>query len=212
MNRIDKGLWMSKFVVLFVAFALLGCVNQTESGSNYKPTYNEDCEDVKAVKVFQTLNDGALASVCDSSYSDICMGATVFVPKLLDKTMWDDKKITPPKGKCFVFNDVYKYTSKDERNRTVPIADFAYQYSPKSDEELAERMVESRDKLYDICIEEFESTKSAKGESQTKCKCLADTMVIKIASIKASGDDMSEQDLNKKIVQECGSFPKSFGF
>lgn len=203
---------MSKFIMLFAILSLAGCVNQIESGSEYKPVYNEDCEDIKAVKVFQTLNDGALASVCDSSYSDICMGATVFVPKSLDKTMWDDKKITPPQGKCFVFNDVYKYTSKNDRSRTVPIASFAYKYSPKSEDELIERMMEGRDKLYDACIEEFKSTKNAKGDAQTKCKCLADTIVIKVTSAKASNEDISEQDVNKEIIKECGTFPKSFGF
>jgi len=207
---------MSKFVVLFATFALFGCVTQTESDSNYKPVYNEDCEDVKAVQIFQTLNDGALASVCDSSYSDICIGATVFVPKSLDKIMWDDKKITPPKGKCFVFNEVYKYTSKDERNRTVPIADFAYQYSPKSEDELVERMVEAHTKLYDACLDEFASTKTKAVDAQTKCKCLADTMMTKVISIMASdGNDdntTSDESFNKEIVKKCGSFPESFGF
>lgn len=206
---------MSKFIMLFAIFFLMGCVNQTESGSNYKPVYNEDCEDIKSVKIFQTLDNGALASVCDSSYSDICTGATVFVPKLLDKTMWDDKKITPPQGKCFVFNAVYKYTSKDERNRTVPIADFAYKYSPKSEDELIERMVEGRDKLYYACIEEFQLTKKAKEEAQAKCKCLADTITIKVLSAVSEenvDNNVSEEPWNKEIVKKCGTFPKGFGF
>lgn len=207
MNVIDKGLRMSKFVVLFSVFALLGCVNQIESGSEYKPVYNEDCEDIKAIKVFQTLNDGALASVCDSSYSDICMGATVFVPKSLDKTMWDDKKITPPKGKCFVFNEVYKYTSKDDRNRTVPIADFAYQYSPKSEEEAVERLKELRQELYYSCLEEIAKDKKIKSESRTdKCNCLVDA----IFETMISGDNLDK--IKPEIIKKCGTFPKSFGF
>lgn len=202
---------MSKFVILFAVFALVGCANQTEHGSLYATIYNEDCEDIKSVKVFQTLNDGALASVCDNSYSDICIGATVFIPKSLDKVMWDDKKITPPKGKCFVFNDVYKYTSKDERNRTVPIADFAYQYSPKSEEEAIERLKETHQEAYNSCMEEMAKDKKIKAEDRTtKCTCLVDT-IFEMMLMSGGDTDTVSTKIGSEVTKKCGPFPKSFG-
>jgi hypothetical protein len=101
---------------------------------------NPKCQNVDEVKIFQTLDNGALAYVCErKSYTDCAMGITVFVPKRKDMLFYDEQRISPSDGKCFVFDDVYKYTSKDERDRTVPKVKVEDRFLDKIDQEKDEK-------------------------------------------------------------------------
>ena len=98
---------MKKFIVLSILFALSGCAllhDETGDTSIWKGEKNTDCADFKTVKVFQTLEDSALASVCDGYDTKYCNGMTVVVYKKWNQQLWDEKVITPPKGKCFVYD------------------------------------------------------------------------------------------------------------
>ena len=118
-----------KKLSLFLGLMLVGCVGAkdgTYRTSIFNPAppqviRNEKCEDVPAVKIFQVLDNFALAFVCESySDSDSCFGMTVYVPKKKDSMFYDGKIIRPEDGECISFNGTYKYQSKDGMQHTVP--------------------------------------------------------------------------------------------
>jgi len=78
---------------------------------------NDKCVDIEGFKIFQVIDNGALARACDTEY---CFGHTVFIPNIKGEEYWDNKIITAPAGKCIIYEGVFKYTSNDGRNRTVP--------------------------------------------------------------------------------------------
>ena len=59
------------------------------------------------------------------------MSMVVRIDKDFDMELWDDKYITPPEGKCFVYNGTYEYETKAESHKTVPVIDFGY-YDPRT--------------------------------------------------------------------------------
>ena len=84
---------------------------------------NEKCENVPAIKLFQVLDNFALAYTCEErSYSDeySCYGMTVYVPKNKNELFYDDKIIEPKEGQCISYNGTYKYESRNGAQHTVP--------------------------------------------------------------------------------------------
>ena len=109
---------MKKLFVLFVVVLLCGCSMWHRSREN-----NENCEKYRALEVFQTLDDGALARVYNKTM-------VIFIPKEVDDTLYDEKIIKPSYDKCFVMNGTYKYDTvrtKDSpsKQKTVPIINIA---------------------------------------------------------------------------------------
>lgn len=89
-----------------------------------KTIKNEKCENIPAVKIFQVMDDFALAWTCDSEEDTDglhCLGYTVYVPKEKGQLYFDDKVVTPGKGKCISFNSVYSYEDIFEGRRTIPV-------------------------------------------------------------------------------------------
>ena len=113
---------MYKFLTVFAFVILTGCETITKYATLEQ---NPKCEDMNAVEVFQTLDDGALALGCEKESFGTCLGKIVFVPKQKGEILYDDKRITAPEGKCIVFDDVYTYTTKKDKDRKiVPVIGF----------------------------------------------------------------------------------------
>ena len=105
---------MRFLLFLFVALSLVVVSETIYAQSEIK------CADIQSYKIFQVLNNGALASACEDKY---CNGMTVFLPTKKDEDYYDDKMITAPKGQCIAYKGVFKY-EVGPRNKTVPILMF----------------------------------------------------------------------------------------
>lgn len=113
---------MKKLVSIVISIVVLaGCTTITKYATMEQ---NPKCEDMDAVKVFQTLDDGALALGCEKESLGTCLGKVVFVPKQKGEILYDDKRITAPEGKCIVFDNVYTYQTKENGRKTVPVIGF----------------------------------------------------------------------------------------
>ncbi len=110
------------FVILFVKFT--NNSNNSDISFFDKPgnAITIDCfgttKAVKSFKIFQTLsNNMGLASGDDICTNDLL----VLVYSNDNQSLYDNQTIIAPKGKCFRQIGIYKYTSKDNRNRTIPV-------------------------------------------------------------------------------------------
>lgn len=210
---------MKKLFALFITVLLSACSwfgTKTEDANVWKTEKNENCANFNAVKVFQTLNDGALASVCDSGGTKHCLGMTVFVTKTWDLELWDEKVITPPKDKCFAYNGTYKYESKGAGTKTVPVLGFGYKYSPKSEDEAIERTSELVVSAYLECKDHFENgDKSVRAEGLKFCDCTKQAILDGVTEISKYDEEqlndpsISENLMKKKMEQCAKKYPKA---
>ncbi len=83
---------------------------------------NPKCEDIVALKVFQTLDNFVLTNICDSSDDRFCFGLVVYVAKDKDKIYYDDQMIVPSDTQCFSYSGTYKYTTTAKSTKVVPKA------------------------------------------------------------------------------------------
>lgn len=82
-----------------------------------KTIKNPKCQPFDTIKVFQVLDDFALALQCDGEY---CTGPVVYIPKENNRLYYDEQKINPPQNKCFSFSGTYQYENKENLMKTVP--------------------------------------------------------------------------------------------
>ena len=81
-------------------------------------------EDILAIdgsrhfKVFQVLNNGALAMRCDESLGTRCLGMVVFIPNSVDPESCDVKIIFMEKPKMI---DRFTYRTMKDVEKTVPV-------------------------------------------------------------------------------------------
>ena len=166
---------MKKICTLSVVVLLFACsILQTESdnANGWKVERNTDCSDVRAIKVFQTLSSwSALARVCENGSTSYCYGTVVRLEKD-GEDLWDDKIVTPGQDKCFVYDGTYKYETKGNDTKTVPVLKSRYKYSPKSIEELHERARESATQEYLTCAGLLDGTNNEKIHSDWREYCL----------------------------------------
>lgn len=79
------------------------------------------CVSEKKFKVIQVLESGnALAQELDPPY-DIPTGLVVLFLNEGEASYYDDQTIVIPSGKCAKHIGIYKYISKSEMEKTVPI-------------------------------------------------------------------------------------------
>lgn len=69
-------------------------------------------------KVFQTLEEGALANRCESAVGERCFGIVVFLPNDVDPVMYDGKILRIEKPEIV---DRYVYTTVQGVTKTVPV-------------------------------------------------------------------------------------------
>ena len=150
-----------KRIALFSMIALLSACSlfrtETSDTDIWKAKKNTECMDIKAVKVFQTLDEGALALACDGWDTKYCTGMTVYVPKSHSITteLYDDKVIKTPENKCFIPLSTYKYETKGGSVKTVPMVEFGYSYTPESSDEFRSRFYERAVNMYADCKDHF---------------------------------------------------------
>lgn len=202
-------------LIFVLPIIFMGCATTMMPSARER---NEKCADFEEVEIFQTFGDGGLASVCErKSYTDLCIGMTVAVLKEKNEDFWDKKRIKVSKGKCFAYDGVYKYTSKDERDRTVPIIRLDYAYPPASEKEVLERLEDLRLKLYYECLDTSNAEfKKEKDNNVKKCECFANLAIEKIintASSENGTQEIATEQFGKSLMAEaeknCGALPKN---
>lgn len=78
--------------------------------------------DDTSFKVIQSLgSNAALANGRNDDTDDIYFGLTVLLYNENNETYYDDQIVTVPKGKCFRQVGVYKYQTRMDIGKTVPI-------------------------------------------------------------------------------------------
>lgn len=78
--------------------------------------------DDTSFKVMQTLgSNAALAKGKNDEFFDFYDGLTVLLYNENNETYYDDQIVTVPKGKCFRQVGVYKYQTRMDIGKTVPI-------------------------------------------------------------------------------------------
>ena len=112
--------------VLLLCLILAGCVGLIAPPETIR---NEKCLDFDKMKVFQITNDGILAHLCPDNYPsyyrdsyDACVvhGDLVWLPvKKKDNDYVDEQKVQLPNKKCFMADGVYRYTTRQEIERSV---------------------------------------------------------------------------------------------
>lgn len=209
-----------KRLSLLLAVLLCACspLLNSESTNGLKAEKNSSCADFNRIKVFQTLDNFALANVCDSSYSDLCIGMVVRIDKDWNMELWDDKVITPPEGKCFIYDGTYQYETKAESKKTVPVLRFGYKYTPASMDEALNRASVEIDSFHKSCLYsvEVEDVKH-KSDKRNFCDCAKQAMTDGIAETLKSSDVSTKDDLEtvyaeniiSKMKQCTTKYPKA---
>lgn len=210
---------MKRFSLL-LAILLCACSLSlnSESTNGFKVEKNSECADFNRIEVFQTLDNFALANVCDSSYSDLCLGMVVRIDKDWNMELWDDKVITPPDGKCFIYDGTYQYETKTELKKTVPVLRFGYKYTPASMDEALNRATVEIDAFHKSCLYsvEIENVKN-KSDKRNFCDCTKQAMTDGIAETLKDLEVSTQDDLKSvyaenvisKIKQCATKYPKA---
>jgi len=108
-----------KKILLFLSFIVCACTQQ-EVGQRVSAS-SEKCADIQKYKIFQVMNDGALALACDTQYGiETCLGLVVYIPKKKGQIYYDDMIVKPAGGQCIIYDGVYRYPIKSGLYKTVP--------------------------------------------------------------------------------------------
>lgn len=204
-----------KKILLLTVFLVSGC-------SSTLFVDNENCLEMDKFEVLQTLDDGALAYECTFDNGCSPFNQIVFLEEQRGVDYYDGLIINTPKGKCSVQNGVYKYTTKQEIRKTVPVINFEYKNSPKSEAELIERLEENRKDVYYACFKETKDDNSIKDKTKL-CECFANSFIDYIVeqlyqvnnkqSNKDEKANLVESDTKEKVIKnienKCGKLPKS---
>ena len=122
-----------KKLLIFISGIIVGIVltigaslffaKQSNANENLKffetPT---ECVTKKDLEVFQVLGDG-YALAWEIGDLEISTGLVVLISDPEGKSFYDDQKIKIPKGKCARQVGVYKYITKNNMEKTVPVVE-----------------------------------------------------------------------------------------
>lgn len=176
------------------------------------PGRNPDCMDMVRFKVLQVLANGyALAYECNEG--DFCASNTVVLLTPLPRVYYyDDMYVTVPKEKCAVQNGVFRYETKREILKTVPVIKYDYEYAPRNNEEIEARFYEAMKDLRLGCKDSMSfDDKTNNLESMKKCDCVVDSF---LAAYKEKDTwierDKIVENLRKKAEAKCGKIPDYF--
>lgn len=199
---------MKKTLLLFIFF-ITSCSSLNNVESIKKAFYdNENCSDMREFEIFQTLDDGALAFLCEDGHCS-AYNQTVFLDNLHNVFYYDGMKVKAPNDKCAVVDGVYRYESKDERIRTVPIIKFQYKNYPKNEDEVKQRLSEAYDKIYDKCIIAYKKNNNKKDNSEKTCSCFTDAIIETTLTIYEENKEQNVDEVMLNIEKKCGKLPKN---
>ena len=190
---------MKKLFVLF-CIALSGCASYTIFHDN------EDCIGTREFKVLQTLDTGALAYECTVFSGCDINNRLVYLNWQPDIEYYDDLVVKVPSHKCAIQNGVYKYTNKQNTQKTVPAIEFAFKDSPKTEEDIAERLEDSHKRISTSCMHDL---KLHQEKEDTKfCNCYADQFIDYLVDIKSKEKEFSNTEFNTLVKKKCKKLPK----
>ena len=184
---------------------VLGNINNSER--------NKACMDMTQFKVLQVVEDGhALAFECNDGGH--CYNNTVVLltpQKGID--YYDDMIVGLPNEKCAIQDGVYRYETKNESIKTVPVIRYDYEYAPKDDAEKDKRFNETMNDLRDGCKAYMAQDKKTNNEkSMKKCDCFIDSFITTYQEIttKAYTDNEKNnviKNMLKNAEKKCGTIP-----
>ena len=105
---------------------------------------NPKCENIVALRVFQTLDKFVLADTCEETDSQYCFGHIVYFEKEKDKIYYDEQKIIPSSEQCFAYVGTYKYTTRAESTKVVPKAKLVSARIPNPEYEIWKKEQENK--------------------------------------------------------------------
>lgn len=190
---------MKKYIV-FLLVLLSGCASVTLLSDN------KNCITTREFKVFQALNEGALAYEC--TFWDGCSyhNQLVYLDWQPDIDYYDDMIVKVPSSKCAIREGVYKYTTKQDILKTVPVIKFEYKDAPKSDKDIVERIEDRKNWLYAACLHDFSVNNLA--EDKKFCSCYAENFIEYAFELNSQENaEYSDEALTKKIKKKCGKIP-----
>ena len=215
---------MKKLGLFVLSLVVVGC-SSTKAKANYRdsisqepmvdkvkdepfkqPPKNKNCiYNITNVDIFQTLdtNYGLATYNRGEQYYETALFQLPY--SFLDTIkLYDGLRIEVPEGQCFTITDTYKYTSKGAGIKVVPIITFEYEYEPRNEEELQQRLdKEMRNIRQNACIFENKNDMTKQGfKSLEHCQCYIDTML--------SLEFLTEIDLSNKIDPKIDGFIKGF--
>lgn len=111
---------MKKLCALFIFCFMTGSctyMGATKDG--------QQCFDVQTFEVLQGLEGGALAYECPW-YENMCWTLpVVYLTSPKDVDYYDEQNVSNDKGTCWVQDGVYRYSTKNDIIKTVPLLKMA---------------------------------------------------------------------------------------
>lgn len=103
------------YIIVFVAYGI-GYMKGQDSIKQLTMFEKEGkCITTKQLKVFQSLENSALVDFYDDDY------VVALLINNENKLYYDNEKINIPKGKCAKQVGIYKYRTKSDNYKTVPV-------------------------------------------------------------------------------------------
>lgn len=191
---------MKKNIFVFIYTLLTGCATATIFSDN------KNCISTREFEVFQALNDGALAHSCTFVEGCSAFNQLVYLDWDPDIEYYDGLTVKVPSNKCAVQDGVYKYTTKQDIMKTVPIIKFEYKDNAKSEQDVIERLENKYQRMRAACLYDYKASKEKVDEEF--CSCYAKQFIKYFININSQENmEYSNETLNKIVKKECGKLP-----
>lgn len=112
-------------IILTAAFFFIVAIRNNEDLNNNLVMFDKPRQEItiKSLRVMQVLPDGsALATAYDLDDTST-MGTVVMFPASNKTAYYDDQKIRIPKSKCLMQIGTYKYMTRNDIEKTVPVVE-----------------------------------------------------------------------------------------
>lgn len=122
----------TKMIVSLISLFLLTIGCETTHTSFQDPSRNPKCEDVKAFKVFQVIDNFVLAHVYEDIDTKYCSGHMVRINKDKETIYFDDQVIKVKYNECAIYTGTFRYETRISY-RTVPIVEIINSKMPNTE-------------------------------------------------------------------------------
>ena len=172
--------------------------------------YNKNCINIAKFKIFQVFDDNyALARSCEDNDDTLCLGLVVLLTPQENIDYYDEMYILAPDNKCPVQDGVYRYTTKNDIKKTVPIIYFEDKILDSDDK------ISTIDKYNDYDLEAFENSCISSLDNKTAenikvCKCMAnflknDLLNITLKELYEIDEESVGEYIFTKMQNKCGT-------
>ncbi len=195
-----------KITYLVLPLLLLGAC-----GDKNKEKNPRCITEINEIQVFQVVKKdnkvSGLAFACSMTQPDNgnCLGMPVRIPYGLFDSLEEDQKITPPAGKCFIFEKKtydkgWEYISVDGKLRRVPVINLEYVYDITHD---LGYKIHYEDVLAECVSKSTEELKSSDLNVEDVCKCYTDYLM-------PNAREILQMKASKEREEKGGAFHKEF--